>query len=168
MAPPGSPNRDGTMSYRSSKLIVLAAAAALLGACEKPAPAALILSGDSIEGVSLQEFAGGIKTAECAFEVNAEVTGPEGSSITLTGGNVTYVFKETNDTMMKRPLDAASLKDFFDGKMTLEAGRKVTAKRQGMSLSQPVRPIVGTVTFDYTVDGKSESKKSTPYTFICQ
>lgn len=163
-------NRDDTMQFRrSTRALILVAAASMAGtACKPKETPTVTLKGDSVINVARMTFANGVTSAECVFTVNATAAGPEGSSATLTQGRVVYLLKQTGDTMMKRPIEAAAIPDFFDGKATISVGTPITSKRQGLSVSQPTQPIQGYVTFDYTAEGAKEPKTTAPYVFVCQ
>jgi hypothetical protein len=154
---------------RSTRALLIIAAASVAGAaCEPKETPTVTLKGDTTIGVAKLTFANGVSSAECSFSVDALATGPKGSSVTLTKGQVVYTLKQTGDTMMKRPIEAAAIPDFFEGKATIAAGTQVTSKRQGLSLSMPASPIRGIVTFDYTAGDAKETKTTAPFTFVCE
>jgi hypothetical protein len=154
------------MSRKGSKVPLIIAATALLAACSEKPPTFITLKGDTLIGIAQMTFANGIKSAECAFSVKAIASGPEGSRATLTSGRVVYLTVPGGDTMIKRPIEAANLPDLFS-KTTLHVGDTIESTRQGMSLSQPVHPIHGVVTFNYTTGDSKESKVTDPYAFTC-
>jgi hypothetical protein len=150
------------------RIFVALAAAITLAACGKREPTVVTLKGDSLIGVAKLTFANGAKSADCSFTVNATATGPNGSSATLTKGRVIYTFDQGGDTLMKRPIEPGAVADFFDGKTTVDVGAMLTSKRQGISVSEPVAPLRGSVTFDYVTTSSKDTATTQPYRFLCR
>lgn len=161
------PELIGPMSTKS-RIVIALAATTMLAACGKKEPTVVTLKGDSIYGVAKLTFPGGAKSADCSFTVTVSATGADGGTATLTKGRVIYTFAQTGDTLMKRPIEPGAVADFFDGKTTVTVGTAVTSKRQGISVSEPVSPLRGTVTFDYVTGKSKDTTTTTPYVFVCQ
>lgn len=162
-------NRDDPMRLnRPVPALILSVATALAAACTKPVPASVKLQADSIWPVARMTFAGGQTNAECGFIVNAVADGPSRTSATLVRGLVIYTLEQSHDTIMKRPVAGKDVALFFDGKTTVEAGSKITSRRQAISMSQPVVPMRGFVTFDYTTKDSKDTLTTPAFTFICR
>ena len=51
---------------------------------------------------------------------------------------------------------------------SIAAGTKVKSRRQGISLSVPVNPVRGSLTFSYHGAGADTARTTDPYVFICR
>jgi hypothetical protein len=153
------------MRNRHLALVILMSAAFLPG-CEGKAPPTVELSGDTLRSVALLTFPGGVKSAQCDFDLKAKNTGSGKSAITLTKGRLVYT-TPSGDTLISKVIDGGALSDFFGGTTSIEAGKTIASTKQGLSMSQPVQPIRGTVTFDYRLTGKSQEATTKPFCFLC-
>ncbi|MEO5510421.1 MAG: hypothetical protein ABIS27_07300 [Longimicrobiales bacterium] len=158
------------MSFRNqTRVLILAAAVAGLAGCGRAEPLKVQLQGDSITDVATLSFPGGIQTAECGFTVDAVATGSKGDTATFKQGRLVYTLLGSGDTMMARPMDAASLASFWEGdKPVVAAGSSIKSKRQGISVSIPVQALQGELTFDYETTKSKETQTTAPFRFTCR
>jgi hypothetical protein len=141
----------------------------IAGGCDRLRPVTMTLHGDSVAPVALLDYPKGVKGAECGFTVEAEVTGPEGESATLSGGSIVYSMVQTGDTMFVVPVTGDALAHFWEVPTTsIAAGTTLKSKRQGISLSVPVNPVRGSLTFTYTGAGADSARTTDPYVFVCR
>jgi hypothetical protein len=152
-----------------SRFVILAACIAGLAGCDRKEPLRVELTGDSITDVAKLSFPGGIETAECGFAVNALAVGGEGDTATISKGRIVYTNLASGDTVITRPIDAASIASFWEGdKAVIGAGDTLKSKRQGISVSIPVEPLQGEVTLDYTTAKSGATQSTAPWRFTCR
>ena len=164
-----NPNRDGKMLRTKRRIVIVAALVTFTAACDSGEPLRVELQGDTLVSVALLTFEGGATSAECGFMVDAVATGAEGDSATIGAGKIVYTFVATGDTLITRPIDAASTPAFWEGdKATVAAGSKLTSKRQGISISQPTQPLRAFVTFSYTGTDSDEVHETAPFSVVCR
>ncbi len=152
-----------------SRILIPAVFIGLMSACSKPEPLKVMLQGDTLTSVAKLEFPGGITTAECGFTVNAVATGEEGDSARLGKGTIVYTMQATGDTMITRPIEAATVASFWEGdQAVVSAGSSLTSKRQGISVSLPVQPLRALVSFEYTGTDGSATQTTEPFAVVCR
>jgi hypothetical protein len=158
------------MPLRQIAPILVITACAFAAGCDRTEPVKVELRGDSIGSIAKTDYPGGVSTTECAFRVRAvAVGGDAGDTVRLGGGRIVYTVEATGDTLISRPLDAASAASFWDGDVAvIPAGDSLRSKRQGISMSTPIQPLRAFVTIDYTSTRAEEQQTTAPFTVVCR